>query len=213
MSIRILLVDDHTLFREAFCALLATQPEMEVVGQAGNARDALAQIESQSPDVVVLDVNLPGISGLSLARELTRRTPPVRVLVLTMYKTEDIALQAASAGALGFARKDERADVVLQVMRKVALGQSTFESNGTDDNRLRRPARSGGLLEALSRREREVFDLIVQGYSNQNIAKELFISIKTVETHRASINRKLGVHSTGDLVRFAAARGLVVEAC
>jgi two-component system, NarL family, nitrate/nitrite response regulator NarL len=212
MGIRILLVDDHTLFRDAFCALLATQPDIEVVGQAGNARDALALVDTQAPDVVVLDVNLPGISGLSLARELTRRTPPMRVLVLTMYKTEDIALQAASAGALGFARKDERADVVLQAMRSVASGQNTFDSGGLGA-RQGRPVRPGGLLEALSRREREVFDLIVQGYSNQNIAKELFISIKTVETHRASINRKLGVHSTGDLVRFAAARGLVVESC
>lgn len=209
MSLRIALVDDHQLFRQGLAAIIGTQPDMSVVAEAGDARDVYSTLEEAPPDIAVVDLSLRGSSGIAVTREILRRCPSTRVLVLTMHTTEDFAVQAFAAGAAGYALKDQDASQVLEAIRVVASGQR-YLAPSLSSHVLERQ-RPNGPLAQLSPREREVFDLIVQSRTNRDIATYLCISIKTVETHRSSINRKLGAHSTADLVRIAARHGLIHE--
>jgi DNA-binding NarL/FixJ family response regulator len=222
-DLRLVLIDDHKVFREALRALLVTYGGISIVGEADNARTGYTVVEQARPDVVVLDVILPGVDGVSATREILRRVPEARVLILSASTHIDRFREALAAGVLGYACKDQSADELVDAIRRVAAGERYFaprlsllatqaeqatpvgSSNG--GNVAAGPDRE--TLEALSPREREIFDLIVRGFSNEGIARELSISIKTVETHRAHINKKLEVHSTADLVRFAARRGLL----
>lgn len=209
MTLRIALIDDHLLFRQGLSAIVGMQQDMTVVMEAGDAREVYAAIEGEPPDVAVVDVSLRGSSGIAATREILRRAPDVKVLILTMHTNEDFAAQAFAAGASGYALKDQDAGEVLDAIRAVASGQR-YLAPSLSSAVLARP-RANGPLAQLSPREREVFDLIVQSRSNRDIATYLCISIKTVETHRSSINRKLGAHSTADLVRIAARNGLIRE--
>jgi two-component system response regulator NreC len=163
--------------------------------------------ESKQPDVVTVDVSLPGVDGIAATRELCRRRPESRVLVLSMHVEPYMVTRAIGAGALGYAFKTDPADEVLAAVRSVARGQrflsksieGSVDGAGTEE----------GPIAQLSQREREVFQLLVRGFSNQRAAKELCISIKTVETHRSHIHHKLGVHSVAELIRFAARHGLL----
>jgi DNA-binding NarL/FixJ family response regulator len=208
MTVRIALLDDHLLFREGLRAVIQTDPALDVVGEAADARSAYAIVESAKPDVVVADITLPGINGIAFTRELVRRGDGTRVLVLTMHARADMAGEALDAGARGYALKDELPDTILGAIRLVSRGERYVSPRVR--GALDRVGGSGPLGE-LSTREREVFDLAVNGFSNEKIGRTLCISIKTVQTHRAKINQKLGVHSTGELVRFAALRGLIAE--
>lgn len=209
MPLRIALIDDHLLFRQGLRAIIAAQPDLTVVLEGGDARDVYPQLEATAPDVAVVDVTLRGSSGITATQEILRRCPQCRVLVLTMHTSEDFAAQAFSAGASGYAIKDQDASQVIDAIRAVAAGQR-YLAPILPASVLARP-RPLGPLGHLSPREREVFDLIVQSKSNRDIAAYLCISIKTVETHRTSINRKLGAHSTADLIRIAARHGLIPE--
>lgn len=209
MSLRIALIDDHVLFRQGLRAILATQPDMTITAEGGDAREVYPLLEASPPDVAVVDVSLRGSSGIAATQEILRRCPACKVLVLTMHASEDYAAQAFAAGAAGYALKDQDAVQVVEAVRAVAAGQR-YLAPSLPAAVLARP-RPSGPLGQLSPREREVFDLIVQSRSNRDIATYLCISIKTVETHRSSINRKLGAHSTADLVRIAARHGLIHE--
>lgn len=209
MTLRIALIDDHLLFRQGLSAIVAMQKDMAVVIEGGDAREVYQEIESAPPDVAVVDVSLRGSNGIAATREILRRSPDVKVLILTMHTNEDFAVQAFAAGASGYALKDQDAGEVLDAIRAVASGQR-YLAPALSPSVMARP-RGNGPLSQLSPREREVFDLIVQSRSNRDIATYLCISIKTVETHRSSINRKLGAHSTADLVRIAARHGLIRE--
>jgi DNA-binding NarL/FixJ family response regulator len=222
MTIKVILVDDHHLFRLGLRAMLASaagqESEISVVGEASEARQAFALIESTHADVVVLDLTLPDGDGIAVTREILRRDPRARVLVLTMQTNESFATRAFAAGATGYAMKSQGPDDILQAIRTVAgghryvspqlpshIGQTAF-APGPEKGEA-----SSDPLESLSKREREVCDLILRGLSNQTTAEALCISIKTVETHRARINQKLGVHSTGQLIRLAALQGLITS--
>jgi DNA-binding NarL/FixJ family response regulator len=207
MPIRLLLLEDHPLFRGGLRAILDANDEFEVVGEAADARAALALLERKRPDVVVADVSLPAMSGVDFARESVRRFPETHVLVLTMHARPELATDAFEAGARGYALKTELPSAIVEAIRVVARGerylsptlpQSVLSQRTSDDP-----------LGTLTVRQRAVFSLVVSGLSNEHIAKELGISVKTVQTHRAKVNEKLGVHSTGELVRFAALRGLI----
>jgi DNA-binding NarL/FixJ family response regulator len=209
MPLRIALLDDHVLFRDGLRALLRAQPDLAVVAEAGEARELYRLIEAVSPQVAVVDVALPGSSGINATQEIVRRWPSCRVLVLTMYADADHASRAFAAGATGYALKEQGAPEVIEAIRAVGAGR-----------RYLAPAVPPGVLQGasprtsldeLTVREREVFDLILQSRSNRDIASYLHISIKTVETHRAAINRKLGAHSTADLVRIGARFGLIAR--
>jgi DNA-binding NarL/FixJ family response regulator len=213
--VRVLLVDDHHLFREGLALLLGNHPQIELAGGASTAREACALVEKLAPDVVILDMTLPDSDGIATTREILRRRPRTQVLMLTMHATEFFVRKALEAGARGYALKTQSAAEILLAIDAVGAGnvylapeiptasERAATRQGANANTGSNP------LDELSPREREVFDLVMRGLSNHQIARNLCISVKTVETHRTHINRKLGVHSTGQLIRLAALQGLV----
>lgn len=207
---RVMLVEDHAIFRTALRELFATRdPSLEVVAEAGTAQDAWRAADEQRPDVTIMDLFLRGESGISATRELCRRQRGARVLILTAVDNPSFVREAFAAGARGYALKEQTADEIVAAIRAVASGLRYLPPRFDPEllGNPRQAAEADGLFGQLSAREREIFDLVVAGHGNQRIASELFISIKTVETHRARINRKLGVHSGVELVRFAALHG------
>jgi len=206
--IRVVLVDDHHMFREALRDLLATVENIEIVGEAQDAHTAFALVEREKPDVAVIDLALPGLDGIAAAQEIRHRSSTTRTLILSGSSRAENASRALAAGVDGFAIKAQWSEELLVAIWAVARGERYVAPQ------LESVAAAGSppiddALERLSRREREVFDLIVQGFSNQRIAQHLGLSPKTVETHRAHINEKLGVHSSVEIIRFAVARGLL----
>jgi DNA-binding NarL/FixJ family response regulator len=211
--VRLMLVDDHQLFRAALRELLTGDARFEVVAEAGSAREAYVALESTKPDLVIMDMALPGTTGIAATREILRRQIGCRVLVLSAYADASFVAQALGAGAGGYASKRETSAEIMEAVVRVGAGRS-YLPPGMDPNVMRsaqayRRAGGTGPMAILSVREREVFDLIVSGHSNTEMAAELCISVKTVDTHRARINRKLGLHSTADVIRFAAQNGLM----
>jgi two-component system response regulator NreC len=214
MATKIALVDDHHVFRAGLRAVLADHPGFEVVGEASDARQGYAMVEAAKPDLVVLDIMLPDGDGIAVARELRRRVPRTRILVLTMHQSELSLGRALAAGASGYALKSDHPHDIVGAIQAVAEGRSySSPAFGARGQEILAHAEVSSTaqdpLASLSRREREVCDLVLRGLSNQSIAEGLCISIKTVETHRARINQKLGVHSTGQLIRLAALQGLL----
>lgn len=207
----IVLVDDHTLFREALKVLLKTaDPSLEVVGEAGDAREAATVVERLKPDVVLMDVILHGTNGIAAARELRRRGFSGHILMLTSIREPAFVVDAFAAGAHGYVLKDQTIEEVVAGIHRVAQGARYLtprleHAMGSAHGMSEGP----GAMESLSVREREVFGLVTGGYTNDRIAAELFISVKTVATHRSRINRKLHVHSTAELIRLAALHGMV----
>jgi DNA-binding NarL/FixJ family response regulator len=207
MPTRIVLVDAHRMFRESLRLILARHEDFTVVGDAGNADDARRVIAASAPDVVLLGLVLSGANGVDLVRDLaTRRSP--RILVVSMHSPSDFAGDVLNAGGAGYVNKAQSVAELLRAIRTVADGEVYLPGGATA------LAHHGGRgreapLKRLSRREREVFERVVEGCSNKETASVLRVSIKTVETHRANINRKLGVHSTGQLVRYAATHGFL----
>ena len=212
----VFLVDDRELFREGLRLLLA-QAEFEVVGEASSVPYAYDAIEARRPDVVVISSDLDGIGGNGVTRELVRRWPEARVLMLSDRRDDDGVHQALAAGARGFALKQQPSTQVFEALRAVGLGHVYLAPAIShvvlqDHLRLRRgETTQAGPCDALSRRERDVFELLVRGHTNRHIARMLGISPKTVETHRAHVLRKLGVHSIVDLIRFAARHQLPLD--
>jgi two-component system response regulator NreC len=215
MATTVALVDDHRLFREGLRALLASQSDIKVVAEASDAREAYEIVRQTNPDVAVIDLLLPGVSGIQVARELMREDPKRRLMALSMVRDEQHVAQALDAGMIGYASKEQSMDEVLAAIRTVAQRQPYLAPGISrfvldDYRRLRRGQSEGGApLASLTHREREVFDLTVAGMATAEIARQLYISKRTVETHRARILRKLGAHSATDLVRFAARMGLL----
>jgi two-component system response regulator NreC len=214
MAIKIALVDDHHVFRAGLRAIIGGVRDFSVTGEAADARSAYPLVDKVRPDVVVLDLMLPDGDGIAVTREIRRRAPETRVLVLTVQDSELTVTRSLAAGATGFALKGDAPDEILRGIASVAEGRR-YVSPAFGDRVASLVAQTpvagatADPLSSLSRREREVCDLVLRGLSNQAVAEALFISIKTVETHRARINQKLGVHSTGQLIRLAALQGLI----
>jgi DNA-binding NarL/FixJ family response regulator len=210
--IGIFVVDDHRLFRDALRAMLEANGEVAIVGEAGDAREALARLGQQPCEVVLVDVSLPGSNGVALVRELKRCDRQRRVVVLTMHQHPDIVADAFAAGADGYALKHQSREELVAAIRIVAGGDRYVAPAVAAALPLgtARP-KPRGALGALSAREREVFDLLVRGFANADVSRQLCISIKTVETHRARIMRKLDVHNIGELIRLAARQGLLAD--
>src|SRR5262245_33581558 len=209
--LRTRLVDDHELFREGLCVLLSKVREITVSGQAADARQGMQKAREISPELAIVDISLPGTSGLPLVKDLVRLNRKCKVLVLTMHASEVLAREAFMRGAKGFARKDQPNSEIADAVRAVARGGKYLAPGLPAEVSERRNDGANIPLKSLSGREKEIFDLAVRGFSNKAIGHELSISPKTVETHRARINRKLRVHSTAELVRYAARHGLIVS--
>jgi DNA-binding NarL/FixJ family response regulator len=211
MTIRTVLIDDHKILRDGLRALIDHRETVEIVGEATDAATGIAVVQETQPDVVVLDLNLPVTSGIACVGDLLRVAPQVRILILTMHAVPEYVVQAFTSGVHGYAVKGQPADEVLEAIRTIAEGGRYLAPELP--RALLEPRRGAGVLsplQGLSPREREIFDLAVQGFTNEGIGTKLGISVKTVETHRAHVNRKLGVHSAAELIRFAARRGLVI---
>lgn len=213
--IRILIVDDDTIVRQAFCRLLEQRPEVEVVGDAANGSEAIAAVEKLMPDVVVMDLSMPRLAGLEATRQIHKRFSKTRVLILTMYMDQERIVDALKAGASGYVVKRADTEELVLGIQVVHRGNTYFSSDISDGDSVnqylwqakREDSRTG--YELLTSREREVLQLIAEGYSNQRIAQELFISVKTVEAHKAHIMSKLHARNRTDLIRYALRKGLV----
>jgi len=211
-TIRLLLVDDHKLFRAGIRSLLQTVSDVEIVAEADDGREGLRQIEAHRPDVVLMDVMMPGLNGLDATARVTRTCPGTRVIMLSMNASEDSVLQALRAGAVGYLVKTADPAQLELAIRAVARGE-TFLSSAISQHVisacLGRMDKEKTSLERLSPRQREVLQLIAEGYSTKKIAKELGISAKTAETYRTELMKELDIHEIASLTRYALRMGVV----
>jgi DNA-binding NarL/FixJ family response regulator len=206
-KIRILLVDHHVLVRAGLRILLEMEPDMLVVGEASNSPAALAQARETLPDVVLLEIGLPGISGLKVIEQLRHQCPLTRVIVLSVYADEAFVRSALAAGSSAYVTKHAAPADLLTAIHSVAQGYSFVDP--TLAGHLLHDLFGKGRGRLLSPREREVLIRLAQGYTNRQIAEQIYVSIKSVETYRARIAQKLNLHSRTDVIRYAYASGLL----
>jgi DNA-binding NarL/FixJ family response regulator len=205
--IRLLLADDHAILRAGLRMLLEAQPDMEVVAEASDGEEAVRRAHATHPDVAVIDLSMPGLSGVDTLHRLRRELPATRLLVLTMHDDPGYARVTQAAGAAGHVVKDSQSAELLAAIRAVHRGRS-FVRVGAEGTAAVETEGTGP-APALSPRERQVLDLLAHGHTNREIAARLALSVKTIETHRARLGDKLGLHKRADLVRLALDLGLL----
>ncbi len=213
-KLRIFLGDDHTLVRQGIRKILEGRPDWTVVAEAGDGREAVRQTIELEPDVAVLDIGMPLLNGIEATRQIKRKAPGVRVLILSMHSDEAYVTKALQAGATGYLLKDSADTDLIRAVGDVAAGRSFLSpvvARVMLDDYVRHLAAKGIVdrYEALSEREREIFQLVAEGHSNKEIADILSISPATVETHRAHILQKLDLHNTAEVVLYAVRRGVI----
>ncbi|MGH2671047.1 MAG: response regulator [bacterium] len=212
MTIRVLVADDHTIVRQGVVSLLEAEGDCQVVAQASDGVEAVEQAIATQPDVAVLDIGMPRLSGLEAVRRIRQEAPKVRLLVLTMHEEEEYVVHVVRAGANGYLVKDSAATELLAAVRALYTGRGYFGPQAARvlAEQLRHPeAPAGDPYGPLTPREREVFHLVVEGKTTKEIARSLGISLKTADNHRSRVLAKLGVHNTAELVRYAARKGLL----
>ncbi len=211
--IRVLLADDHTLVRAGFRALLQSLPDIQVVAEADDGREALRLIEEHQPDVVLMDIAMPGLNGLEVVARVTEEFPYVRVIILSVHASEEYVLRALRTGAAGYLLKNARAEELEFAISSVTRGD-TYLSPAVSKHVAAYVQRVGEetsfSLERLTPRQREVLQLIAEGHTTQEIARLLNVSVKTVEKHRMQLMERLDIHDIAGLVRYAIRVGLVV---
>lgn len=208
-KIRVLLADDHTVVRRGFAMILSQQPDMEVIGQAQNGRDAVELTIQLQPDVVVMDVTMPELNGIEGTRRINEKCPRTRVLALSMHRDAVYVREILRAGARGYLIKDADDDAFVEAVRAVYRGDGYLSPAIADAvlNDYRKHVSNP--VDLLTSREREVLQMIAEGKTNKEIANILNLSVYTIEAHRGRIMEKLNLHNTGDIVRFAIRNGLI----
>jgi two-component system response regulator NreC len=210
--IRVLVVDDHAVVRSGLRLLIDAEEDMETVGEAGNVRDAIFEARTSSPDLILMDVVMPGESGLEGVPKLLHEHPDVKVLILSMQDDPRYLREAFAVGASGYVLKEAADTEVVTAIREVAAGgRYVHPELGARLIAAEAEAARQAEEDPLSEREREVLRLLALGYTNQEIAKQLFISVRTAETHRAHVMQKLRLASRAELVRYAIAHGLLEQ--
>lgn len=210
VSTRVLIVDDHSVVRAGLRALVDAESDMEIVGEAGDVREAVFEARSSKPDLVLMDVKMPGESGLDGVPKLLKEHPDVKILILSMEDDPRYVREAFSAGASGYVVKEAADNELVTAIREVASGGRYVHPElgarlvAAETEALRRAE-----ADPLSDREREVLVLLARGFTNQEIAKQLFISVRTAETHRAHVMQKLRFSTRAELVSYALANGLL----
>jgi DNA-binding NarL/FixJ family response regulator len=208
-TVRILIADDHDVVRRGLRTLLESQAEWVVVGEVTNGREAVQKAEQEKPDVIVMDLSMPELNGLEATRQILKAMPQTEVLILTVHESEQIVREVLQAGARGYVLKSDAGRDLVAAVQALSEHQAFFTSKVAEmvlAGYLRRDAPAPEEAEPilpLSMREREIIQLLAEGKSNKDVAKALYLSVKTVETHRANIMRKLRLHSIGDLIRYA----------
>ena len=212
--ISVLLVDDHPLLRTGLRTLLERESDLRVLAEAGTGEEAILLAEKHKPDVVIMDLTLPGLHGLDATREIRRSNPQISVLVLTAHAEERYLFPVLQAGASGYVRKDVADDELVQAVRLVASGKAYLdpEAQAMLLRGYLSPEEGGDAFEGLSTRERQVLQLTAEGYSSREIGEKLHISHKSVETYRARVMEKLNISDRPSLVRYALRKGLLNEA-
>ena len=219
--IRVLLADDHALVRAGISALLQSLSEIEVVAEVGDGREALRLIEALQPDVVLMDIAMPGLNGLEAAARIAKEFPRVRVIILSMHENEEYVLRALRAGAVGYLLKGARISELELAITSVARGETYLSPAASKHVVLDYIQRAGEmpasaervpqLPERLTPRQRQILQMIAAGRTTKEIAQRLDISVKTVEMHRAQLMDRLGIHDIAGLVRYAIRTGLVAS--
>jgi two-component system response regulator NreC len=209
----IVIAEDHTILRQGLRALLSSDPDFEVVGEAEDGRAAVRLVETLSPALLLMDLSMPKMTGMEAIAEIKKRSPDTRIVVLTVHKGEEYILSALKAGADGYVLKDAGHDELVRAVKNVLAGKRYLSPDISEKV-------IGGYLEGrralkatpwdtLTQREREILKLIAEGYKNKEIAGHLFISLKTVEKHRSNLMRKLDLHNTAALTAFAMEKGII----
>jgi two-component system, NarL family, response regulator NreC len=215
-KIRVLLADDHTILRAGLKMMLNAQPDIETIGEASDGKQAISEAERLSPDVIIMDITMPECNGIEATRQIKRLLPDVRVLILTMHENEEYLFQTLRAGAAGYMLKEAADTDLISAIRVVSGGRFYLSPSAQSmlvSDYLQRVHRGEerDSYSALTEREREILKLVAEGYTNSQIGERLFISPKTVDTHRTHIMDKLNLHSRAELVKYAMRRGLLED--
>jgi DNA-binding NarL/FixJ family response regulator len=213
VSIRVLLADDHTLMRDGIRALVASAGDMEVVAEAADGREAIEQARRTRPDVILLDIAMPGLGGLESVPILRREIPEARILILTQYEQAEYVRRFLQLGVAGYVLKKAAGAELLSAIRAVHRGGLVVDPSVAHevlrDASSARPVAADDPYESLTERERQVLKLVAEGRSNKEVAAFLDVSVKTAMTHREHVMQKLGLHNRTDLTRFALRRGII----
>jgi DNA-binding NarL/FixJ family response regulator len=213
MTINVLLADDHTIVRDGLRALLEANPDIKVIGDAANGKEAVDQVEKLDPDIVVMDISMPDMNGILATRRIMESKPGIRVIVLSMLGTADNVFHALQAGAKGYLLKESAGREVVEAVQTVYAGEMYFSRPITNtminDYMQARIETQNDSLESLSMRENEILCLVVEGKTSAEIGKRLNLSPKTVESYRSRMMQKLGISDLTELVKFALKNGLI----
>lgn len=213
MSLTILLADDHTIVRQGLRALLESEPDFSVIGEAKNGVEALEKTFSLNPDIIVLDLGLPDIHGLEIVRQIRNSKPSVKIVILSMHAKEAYVVESINSGAIGYVLKgSESADLIKAIrlaVQDIRYMSPPLNENAIQDYIHRAKEETLDLLETLTNRERQILHLAGSGCSNNEIARRLTISPRTVEVHRAKVMTKLKLHNQAELIRYAIQRGII----
>jgi two-component system response regulator NreC len=216
MKIRILLADDHTILRAGLKMMLNAQPDMEIVGEAQDGRQAMQEAQRLQPDIVLMDITMPDMNGIEATKQIKKLLPEIKILILTMHEHDEYIFQALRAGASGYMLKEAADTELISAIHIIQSGQfylsPTAQSVMVGDYLQRlRTGEDKDSYSSLTEREREILKLVAEGYTNNQIAERLVISPKTVDTHRTHIMDKLNLHSRAELVKYAMRRGLLED--
>ncbi len=213
---RIVIAEDYTILREGLRALISSNPDLEVVGEAEDGKDAIQRVEKLSPDLILVDLSMPRTNGVDAIREIKRRCPETKVVALTVHKAEEYILAALEAGADGYVLKDAT-HAELMTAIKTVLGGKSYLSPGVSERVIqgyldgKKRVKPSSSWETLTNRERQVLKLIAEGYKNREIGDYLCVSVKTIEKHRANLMQKLDLHNASALTALAIEKGLITK--
>ena len=211
MSIRILIVDDHNIIREGLRALLEKEPDMEIVAEAENGRMAVQMVRKSNPDVVIMDIGMPDLNGIEATSQIMARSSSVKVIALSMHSNKQFVVEILKSGALGYLLKDCAFEELASAIRAVVANQNYLSpkiANIIIKDYVRHSTSESSVFSILTAREREVLQLLAEGKITKEIAYDLHLSIKTIETHRRTIMTKLDIHSVAELTKYAIREGL-----
>jgi DNA-binding NarL/FixJ family response regulator len=213
MPLTLVLADDHQIVRQGLRAILKAEPDFQLVGEAADGLETVRLVERLQPQVLILDLMMPGLSGIEVARQVVRRSPRTRVVVLSMHSTEAYVVETLRAGASAYVLKESSAEELVRAIREVVAGRRYFSPPLSEQALSAYMQKAEGSpvdpYHTLTAREREVLQLTAEGLSGNEIARRLFISARTVESHRANLMRKLAVRNQKELIRYAMQRGIV----